>query len=258
MYNLKMKIKRVYRYVCLAMFALLSVPYVHGAPIKQEDHTKDVPKLASKIKFGIGVGLGTSVMIPYDAEKQQKDISKVDSSIGRKICFPLEGYGEYLFDSIGLRLSLKYASKGGNGKYQSEGDYVVKEGIIALNYFMIAPTLRWYPGKAKQFCIFIGPLLGHLSSAKCKLKQDGKKSLNIDLLKVRRSQNVKLRRWDWGLTIGWDYELTNGFVWGAIFNWDLSLREIFKYKESYKGEKHNFLNVYSQLLYVGYNFAKLL
>lgn len=248
-----MKIKRVYRYVYLVMFVLLSVQHVHGVPIKHEDHTENTPKLANKIKFGLGVGLGVSILNP--SGKSEGNISEDSSSVEGKVSFPVEGYGEYLFDSVGLRLSLKHASKGTREKDKILENYI--ERTMALNYFMVAPMLRWYPGKAKQFCIFIGPRLGYLYSAKYKEKVKGRETLNVNLLK-NSLQDAKMRRWDWSITFGWDYETKKGFIWGALFSADVSLSKILKFEKSQEGEEVNFRNLYGQVLYIGYNFAKLL
>ena len=240
------------RIVCSALFALLSVTNVYGAP-EGYGYAEDAPKLSDKMKFGVGFGAGIGSR----------------SSIDKDLILPIYRYGNFfgeykINNSIGVRLSLQ-PTRLNILKEEIEGRF---EGQV---YWKIAPALRVYMGKNKKFCFSLGPQIGYLASAKQK-DQDhysGKKKVldyfvEKDLEKINMKGH-KLNRVAYGFKFSWDYESKGGFIIGVLFGRELpignrnTLNEASRSGSSLSNKNLDALWLKGlDLLYLGYNFAKLL
>lgn len=154
-------------------------------------------------------------------------------------------FGEYgIIDIIGLQASLEYSAQG-NKLYHNRDNREKKsleDKNLNINYCMLTMICRFYLEEERKLCIFIGPRLSYLISANEVNYCNGEKT---------ESKGKKtLRRFDWGMLLGLDYELENGILFG--FDTNLGLSEITK-KESSHSER-----TFSFGFTGGYNFAKLL
>jgi hypothetical protein len=230
------------------LFALLFVTNVYGAPEGYND-TGDAPKLLDRVKFGVGfckgLGVGSPIItgFPESASYNSLDI-----------------FGEYkINDEIGVRLSvqptyLQEAAASGN--------------IEMKSYVKIAPTLRVYVGKDKQFCLFFSPQMGYLLSAKQKSQDYNGKEEVLNYFVAKDLEEIKgkdyeVNRRARGTKFGWDYECKNGLIIGGIFTSEWATENPDTTKKGNPGSSSSakkldllFLQG-QQVLYLGYNFAKL-
>jgi hypothetical protein len=140
---------------------------------------------------------------------------------------------------------------------------------MSLNYLTIAPTLRMYLGKTKQFCVFMGPKFGYLVRAKCTYyDSEGENTYDLlaeDELEELSKKNIymkdtKMRRCVWGITFGWDYESKHGLILSMLLGGEVGISGTVVHDTSEKPILFCKNNVVStlQLFSIGYNFAKLL
>jgi hypothetical protein len=218
-----------------AVLALLFVTNVCSASAGY-DYAEDAPKLADKMKFGVGIGRGFIEGSPFIAKRPA----------GTYIFLDL--FGEYKFsDEYGLRLSIQPTSSS-----------LVE--ALHVGYCNVGLTHRVYVGQDKQLCLFIGGETSILSSAKLKAKDLLGEDKELDLYKKEDFEKIyssksKLNKVRSKLKIGWDYECENGLIIGGIFT------STWASEDEENDDKNNSVYVLpastQQLVYLGYNFAKL-
>jgi hypothetical protein len=196
--------------VCSALFALLFVTNVYGAP-EGYDYAEDAPKLSDKMKFGLGVGLGSGAKSIFLGGSTQSLYVYADF------------FGEYkINNSIGVRLSLQRTTqinvRPNVSKIMPPGEAYSEE----QGYCKIAPTLRVYVGTNKKFCFFLGPQVGFLLSSGLKYQNYYGKEKVLEILVEKNLESTglkghKLNRVAYGVKFGWDYESENGFIIGVLF-----------------------------------------
>jgi opacity protein-like surface antigen len=171
-------------------------------------------------------------------------------------------YGEYaLTDSLGVDLTLMYTQKG--AKYtntiSSTGSTGSTGPDFSYNYIALASSLRMYPGQDRQFCIFLGPYIGYLVSAKEQWYEDDEAIGDPeDLLDESSPEDLRPNRFDFGAVFGIDYEFDSGVLLGGYCAGDLGFSNIRK-EDKNISEKSKQLTAQNASLraFIGYNFAKL-
>ena len=145
-------------------------------------------------------------------------------------------YGEYrLNNALGVQLSLLYLGQG-EKLYIGTGNY--------LDYLLCSPSLRWYPGSDRQFCLFIGPQLSYLIAAR-----EDSSSPNISKNLLQGPDGAQRRRVDAGLLFGLDYEFDIHLLLGL--SWNVGFINLAR------NLNPPATNI-SSSLHLGYNFAPLL
>jgi hypothetical protein len=233
-----------------AVFALLFVTNVYGTSTGY-DYSEDAPKLADKMKFGVGFGMGLMEGSPHNATLHSNTYNFIDL------------FGEYTInDEIGVRLSLQ----------PTISKEVEIRQVTTMGYLKIAPTLRVYMGADRQFCLLFGPQLGWLASAKIKqqtIDNKGKRKEEVKDLLVEKDREeilgkgIKVNRFARGFKLGWDYECQNGLIVGGVLTGEFATSNSYAQTQSRlesPSDDHGIdLLVLQgqQLFYIGYNFAKL-
>ena len=224
-----------------ALFACLltaaPVAYVHAG------NTEDTAAL----NFGVCGGLNRARIKTEVTRVEEMSMEFLLPKI-----FGLHGgiWGEYALDNtVGIRLALSYDRKGGNFIMMMGSDN--KKSIIKLNYLVLSPTLRIYPGSSRAFGIFVGPYIGYLHTAS--LQEVNDEEQTIDLLSDA-PEKEQPKRIDAGITFGLECEHSSGIILGY------SMHAVLKPWMKDEDDQGDTLNTYNtvQQIYLGYNFAKLL
>ncbi|OJW72293.1 MAG: hypothetical protein BGO68_06150 [Candidatus Amoebophilus sp. 36-38] len=169
-------------------------------------------------------------------------------------------FGEYaLTEKLGMQADLLYFT---NTYYIDSIDISNgKSALVQLDYINIPIILRMYPGSDRQFCWLIGTHLGYLIRGKFKFSDEN----NLDPINnTEKFKNVfqeigftnlkdveeqdKIRKFQFGIVVGFDYEFGFGLILGLTYTKDLI--------DIIKSEK-SFYNWTLQPT-LGYNFGKLL
>jgi Outer membrane protein beta-barrel domain len=157
-------------------------------------------------------------------------------------------FGEYaLNNKVGLQLSLGYSGQGTGEK----ASLALKSPKIEtyLHYIMLSAVPRFYQGSDRQYCLFIGPSVSWLASARGQVFEGRTKAgEEIDLLGDEMSEEGKPKRINWGILFGLDYELDAGIIAGI--DWHVGLTRLFE-------DEYVSTRTYSLGFTLGYNFAKL-
>ena len=156
-------------------------------------------------------------------------------------CHKVGAFAEYkIHDAFGLRTGIMrfkdmYAMK---ALHESP-----KQSAVVVPVYAAVPLIaRFYPGEARQFCMFAGLQVNYLaggesvyfstsdSQEKIKKKTESlnpfseKPSPNSDLknLKDESAQSVPISSWGSHLLMGFDYETLGGFQIGLEYGYGLS------------------------------------
>lgn len=207
---------------------------------KQEYRHSKPTQDTGQMKFGITPKLNIAT-ISADDESMQK-------TIGHVVMPSFDLFGEYaLNDTVGVQLSLGYSGQGSAVGGKGGADKIKMD--IYLHYIMLSAMPRFYPGSDRQFCLFVGPRISWLASAKRQRFVNGKKvGKEIDFLGDKVLEKNKPKRVDWGVLFGLDYESDAGIILGV--DWNIGITNILK-------DESNKLRTFSTGLTLGYNFAKL-
>jgi len=234
----------------LLLSVLLTLLIAGHVQAKVKRYKRKSVRYLEQIKFG--VQYRGNIVLLRESDPEEDNLVHEPSY---RPAFDL--FGEYaLFNEMGVQFSLGYSGQGkrlkstdrrrtGNRSYKAR---------LYLHYFMFAAVPRFYPGNDRQFCLFIGPRISWLAAAKLQAVIDGAKQRKLDLL-ASESNGIGgtrggLKRIDWGIVFGLDYESKNGIIIGLHYN--TGLTHIF---QEQRGE--NQVCTFSMGGTLGYNFTKL-
>lgn len=206
----------------LAILFALVVPTANAKPTSIK-HSQN-KHISIPVKFGAKLGVNNSLL---------NDVSRNDMQDRLLLRSRFDLYGEYkLNNTLGAQLSLMYLGQG-----QKEA-----QSRTYLDYILLAPSLRWYPGSGRQFCLFIGPQISYLINA----TEVEPPAAPQNLLQGPGSDNR--RKVDAGLLFGLDYEFDINLILGL--SWNVGFMSVTR------GSNPPSTNL-STSLYLGYNFGPL-
>ena len=209
----------------LGILLALAVTTAHARPARNRRGARN-KHIHVPIKFGAKVGYCGAFL-------HSRTLRNIEDHILLRPRFDL--YGEYeLNDTLGVQLSLMYLGQGVKDPYAK----------LYLDYILCSPSLRWYPGSDRQLCLFLGPQLSYLMSAK-EVQSSSNNSINL----LQDSDSEQRRRIDAGLLFGLDYEFDIKLLLGV--SWNVGFISIVK-------NSNLSLTNFSGSWYLGYNFAPLL
>jgi len=236
---------------------LLAVSVVSNSHGKSSHYRKG--RDLEKVKFGVRGGWNIAGWETNKASR--RSIAPRDVSMDLKSGGRWDLYGEYgLTDAFGVQLALIYAPKG--SKYtlnhvEFRDDYTLERAFsFDFDYISLSPSLRMYPGKDRQFCIFLGCSFAVLVRAKLQaLEDDEAIGDSIDLLSEEIPEEGRPKRFDVGIIYGLDYEFDNGILLGYCVDWGLT--NVWPKRKNVKKSQQPKAENRTVQLWIGYNFAKL-
>jgi Outer membrane protein beta-barrel domain len=219
------------------LLASLCATNVYGATGSYEpsSNTQDT----RQIKFGTKCKLHSASFVSDEPQHAQFQF------ITR---YSFDLFGEYAFNTVvGLQLSLGYSGQG----MKKTSSLARKSPKIEtyFHYIMLSAIPRFYQGSDQQFCLFIGPRVSWLASARVQLFEGRTKvGGEVDVLGDKVPEEHKPKRVDWGILCGLDYESDAGIIVGLDCN--IGITNLFE-------DESTLIRIMSLGVTLGYNFAKL-
>lgn len=171
----------------------------------------------SNLKFGVKAGLNIA-----NATGNGVDLFTNNKSSSSRLGIMAGVKVEYVIsDKFSVQPELHYSQQG----FKTD----VNEGVVKLDYINIPVMANYYISDA--FSIEMGPQIGFLLSSKYTQKEQQAERRGVDNKAKKALSEEDLKEYftstDFGLNLGLNYQLKNGFGVNARYN--LGLKDIFDY-----------------------------